>query len=150
MSQPPKSTIFAPAARCRALSGVVLSMPFDLEHGRTKGQSSISALPRLSFYLRDCGALVACTLRRCPFGGQREPNQSRAAALQMIDAVRAVLLPERSRELRLRRQPLNFGCALLHGTFSRLPVAVRPCQSSTIESAPVDAGLEQSPAIFSV
>src|SRR5665213_4352727 len=83
MSQPPKSTIRAPSARCTALSGVVLST-CDLRknkrgrRGGCRGAPSV-LLPERFAAPNACGAA-------CPFGG---PPVQAAAALQIID-VRAV------------------------------------------------------------
>src|ERR1700704_4088481 len=69
MSQPPKSTILAPAARWIAFSGVVLGKGLSRRKNK-KGRGGHSASPRLSVYLRDCGAVS----RRCPFGGPSPPT----------------------------------------------------------------------------
>ena len=107
MSQPPKSTMRAPAARWTALSGVCLQHAL-LPAEREKGEAVVPLRPVCPFYLRDCGAMQRS--RRCPFGG---PPSPRAAALQ-IDLLSAQSsLPERFRELRLRRRRrLEAGAAL--------------------------------------
>src|SRR5688500_15671950 len=64
MSQPPKSTVLAPAARCRALRGVVLSTNSPVAR-KQKGHASDACVTPLSFYLRDCGSTATC-----PFGGR--------------------------------------------------------------------------------
>src|SRR5271166_750741 len=80
MSQPPKSTIFAPEARCTALSGVWRSMASP---GRKKGRhrpSDSAPSVLLPERLRHCVARSA----GCPFGG---PPCEGPAALQ-IDCCR--------------------------------------------------------------
>src|SRR5438477_5725221 len=87
MSQPPKSTMRAPAARWMALSGVLLS---TLSPGRKgKGEAADPLRPVCPFYLRDYGALLAGA--GCPFGGPPEC----AASLQIDSLSLQSSLPER-------------------------------------------------------
>src|SRR6476659_1657532 len=65
----------APAARWRALSGVILGTRIS-EAERNKGRRGCPRRPVCPFYLRDCGDVLAC--RRCPFGGLRQPRRNRS------------------------------------------------------------------------
>src|SRR5215472_13962457 len=109
MSQPPKSTIRAPAARWLALSGVCLSkgrLPVEKRRGERSFRFAPSVL--LPERLRRYSAGAPSVDRRLILERGRSPD---------ANCVRAVLLPERLRELRLRR-PRRFAIrrrTLLHG-----------------------------------
>src|SRR5512143_1564533 len=92
MSQPPKSTIRAPAARWMALSGVVFGTvsPARKEKGR-RGWFRVAPSVLLPERLRPRDAAA---LPGAPSVGRAS---TASAALQIVSVLRAVLLPERFR-----------------------------------------------------
>src|SRR5207245_1685280 len=99
MSQPPKSTILAPAARCAALSGVCRSMASPGQ--QKKGDTVDSGLAP--------SVLLPERLRRRTKAAPDAPSVGRPNALgrplsRLVAAPAQSWVPERLRELRLRRR----------------------------------------------
>src|SRR5438552_13019309 len=101
MSQPPKSTIFAPAARCTALSGVCLSTASPGRQKRANHRHRFR--PVCPFYLRDCGAMLLAP--DAPSVG----HPFRRPLSRLVAAPAQSWVPERLRELRLRRRSDRVG-----------------------------------------
>ena len=85
--------------------------------------------PVCPFYLRDWGApRISFGAPSCPFGGS--PPSRGTTALQMRIASAQSTLPERLRELRLRRPRRSIGAALSCTNPDRLPSESCACQKS--------------------
>src|ERR1700730_11645538 len=71
---------------------------------------------------------------RCPFGGLIDSSPISRSPDGLLRPAQS-FLPERLRELRLRRQPqMNLDCALLHGSV-KLTGAAGPCQNGNLNHA---------------
>src|SRR5438552_14465266 len=71
---------------------------------------------------------------RCPFGGLIDSSPVSRSPDGLLRPAQS-FLPERLRELRLRRQPhWNGDCALLHGS-AKLTGAAGPCQNGNLSTA---------------
>src|ERR1700682_2552155 len=71
---------------------------------------------------------------RCPFGGLIDLSAISRSPDGLLRPAQS-FLPERLRELRLRRQPpMNLDCALLHGSV-KLTGAAGPCQNGNLSPA---------------